>query len=110
MKDGGNLGTPQIDAFPDPALNGFLRDGALFAQADNPNTQALSGLAFGVETVLPAVAHLTMTESASLRGNGTKGGLATILGTGLTRGTSGRSEADANLINHSRLSVFPAIA
>ena len=96
MKDGGNLGTPQIDAFPDPALNGFLRDGALFAQADNPNTQALSGLAFGVETVLPAVAHLTMTESASLRGNGTKGGLATILGTGLTRGASGRSEADAS--------------
>jgi uncharacterized protein (TIGR03437 family) len=93
---GGNLGTPQIDAFPDPALNGFLRDGSLFAQADNANTQALSGLAFGVETVLPAVAHLTMTESASLRGNGTKGGLATIQGTGLTLGRSGNSEADAS--------------
>lgn len=95
IKDGGNLGTPQIDAFPDPALNGFLRDGAIFAGADNASTQALSGLAFGVETVLPPVAHLTMTNSASLRGNGTRGGLASILGTGLTRGASGRSESDA---------------
>lgn len=94
-QDGGNLGTPQIDAFPDPALNGYLRDGALFAEADNPNTQALSGLAFGVETVLPAVAHLTMTNSASLQGKGTKGGLATIQGTNLTRGLSGRSESEA---------------
>lgn len=96
VADGGNLGTPQIDAFPDPALNGILRDGSLFAAADNGNTQALSGLAFGVETVLPAVAHLKMTNSASLRGNGTKGGLASILGTGLTRGTSGQSESDAS--------------
>lgn len=94
-EDGGNLGTPQIDAFPDPALNGVLRDGALFAEADNGNTQALSGLAFGVETVLPAVAHLTMTNSASFHGNGTKAGLATIQGTNLTRGASGRSESDA---------------
>jgi uncharacterized protein (TIGR03437 family) len=92
---GGNLGTPQIYAFPDPALNGVLRDGVLFAEADNANTQALSGLAFGVETVLPAVAHLTMTNSASYQGNGTKAGLATIQGTNLTRGLSGRSEADA---------------
>jgi uncharacterized protein (TIGR03437 family) len=95
IKDGGNLGTPQIDVFPDPALNGILRDGALFAEPDNGNTQALSGLAFGVETVLLPVAHLTMTNSASFRGNGTKGGLATILGTGLTRGASGRSQSDA---------------
>lgn len=95
VEDGGNLGAPQIDAFPDPALNGFLRDGALFAETDNPNTQALSGLAFGVETVLPAVARLTMTNSASFRGNGTKGGLATIQGTDLTRGLSGGSESDA---------------
>jgi uncharacterized protein (TIGR03437 family) len=94
-EDGGNLGTPQIDAFPDPALNGFLRDGSLFAEADNANTQALSGLAFGVETVLPAVAHLTMTNSASHQGNGTKAGLATIQGTNLTRGLSGRSESEA---------------
>jgi uncharacterized protein (TIGR03437 family) len=91
----GNLGTPQIDAFPDPALNGVLRDGSLFAQADNGNTQALSGLAFGVETVLPIVARLTMTNSASFRGNGTKTGLATIQGANLTRGLNGRSEADA---------------
>jgi len=95
VKDGGNLGTPQIDAFPDPALNGVLRDGSLFAEADDANAQALSGLAFGVETTLPAVAHLTMTNSASLRGNGTKGGLATILGTGLTLGLSGRTDAEA---------------
>ncbi|MDT4955940.1 MAG: hypothetical protein QOJ02_4078 [Acidobacteriota bacterium] len=95
VKDGGNLGTPQIDAFPDPALNGILRDDSLFAEADNGNTQALSGLAFGVETVLLPVAHLTMTNSASLRGDGTKGGLATILGTGLTLGATGRSESDA---------------
>lgn len=95
ITDGGNLGSPQIDAFPDPALNGYLRDGALFAEADNPNTQALSGLAFGVETLLPAVKHLTMSNSASRQGNGTKGGLATISGTGLTRGASGRTEADA---------------
>lgn len=98
-KDGGNLGTPQIDAFPDPALNGVLRDGSVFASADNATTQALSGLSFGVETVLPVVAHLTMTESASLRGNGTKGGLATILGTGLTLGRSGNSSADASARN-----------
>ena len=95
VADGGNLGTPQIDAFPDPALNGVLRDGVLFAEPDNGNAQALSGLAFGVETVLLPIAHLTMTNSASFRGNGTKGGLATILGTGLTRGASGRSESDA---------------
>ncbi|MDQ3819614.1 MAG: IPT/TIG domain-containing protein [Acidobacteriota bacterium] len=96
VKDGGNLGAPQIDAFPDPALNGVLRDGSVFAGADNASTQALSGLAFGVETVLPAVAHLTMTNSASLRGNGTKGGLATILGAGLTLGRSGNSSNDAS--------------
>jgi uncharacterized protein (TIGR03437 family) len=94
-EDGGNLGNPQIDAFPDPALNGFLRDGAFFAESDSASTQALSGLAFGVETVLPPVAHLTMTNSASFRGRGTKNGLATIQGSGLTRGLTGRSEADA---------------
>jgi uncharacterized protein (TIGR03437 family) len=95
VEDGGNLGWPQISAFPDPALNGFLRDYVLFAEADNGNTQALSGLAFGVETVLPPVARLTMTNSASLQGNGTKAGLASILGTGLTRGESGASPQDA---------------
>ena len=93
---GGNPGTPQIDAFPDPALNGVLRDGALFAQADSGGTQALSGLAFGVETVLAPVAHLTMTNSASMQGNGTKGGLASIVGVGLTRGAAGNSEAAAS--------------
>ena len=43
---GGNGGTPRIDAFPDPGLDGHLQDGAAFARADDPNTQALSGLAF----------------------------------------------------------------
>ena len=95
-KDGGNLGTPQIDAFPDPALNGVLRDGSIFASADNGSTQALSGLSFGVEIALPAIARLTMTNSASLRGNAAKGGLATIFGTGLTLGRSGNSSADAS--------------
>ncbi|HUQ33970.1 MAG TPA: hypothetical protein VM095_17750 [Pyrinomonadaceae bacterium] len=92
---GGNLGVPQVYVFPDSSLNGFLRDGAVFAEADNPKTQALSGLAFGVETSLPVVAHLTMTNSASFRGDGTKNGLAAIQGANLTRGASGRSEADA---------------
>jgi uncharacterized protein (TIGR03437 family) len=95
VKDGGNLGSPIVYAFPDPALNGYLRDGAIFSAADSPNTQALSGLSFGVETVLPAVAHLTMTNSASLRGDAARAGLATIQGMNLTRGASGRSEADA---------------
>lgn len=96
VTDGGNLGAPQIDAFPDPALNGILRDGAIYAETDNPNTQALSGLAFGVETQLPAVAHLTLTNSASLQGQATKSGLATIQGTNLTLGASGQSAADAS--------------
>ncbi|HJU56914.1 MAG TPA: hypothetical protein VJ715_20175, partial [Pyrinomonadaceae bacterium] len=92
---GGNLGTPFVYAFPDPALNGVLRDGAIFTEPDDPQRQALSGLAFGVETVLQPVAHLTMTNSASLRGSGTKAGLASIRGAGLTRGLSGRTEAEA---------------
>jgi uncharacterized protein (TIGR03437 family) len=92
---GGNLGTPFVYAFPDPALNGVLRDGAIFTEADDPQRQALSGLAFGVETVLQPVARLAMTNSASLRGGGTKAGLASIRGEGLTRGLSGRTEAAA---------------
>lgn len=95
VSDGGNLGAPRIDAFPDPALNGILRDGAIYAEPDLPNTQALSGLSFGFDSTLSPVGHLTMTNSASLRGNATRNGLATILGTNLTRGQSGASEADA---------------
>lgn len=45
---GGNGGMPRIDAFPDPHLNGFLRDGFIFAEADSPSGLALSGLAFGL--------------------------------------------------------------
>jgi uncharacterized protein (TIGR03437 family) len=92
---GGNGGTPRIDAFPDPALNGFLRDGSIFAVADLPSSQSLSGLAFGVETVLGPVGHLTLTNSASRQGSATRDGLGTINGTGLTRGASGASQEDA---------------
>ncbi len=45
---GGNGGTPRIDAFPDPHLNGFLTDGVVFADADNLPDLALSGLSFGL--------------------------------------------------------------
>ena len=92
---GGNGGTPLIDAFPDPALNGFLRDGSLYAVADLANSQSLTGLAFGVETILGPVGHLSLTNSASQRGPATHGGLASINGSNLTRGASGATEADA---------------
>ena len=45
---GGNGGTPRIDAFPDPYLNGFLNDGVVFAEADSSIGLSLSGLAFGL--------------------------------------------------------------
>lgn len=44
----GNGGTPRIDAFPDPQLNGFLNDGQVFTEADGSIGLALSGLAFGL--------------------------------------------------------------
>jgi uncharacterized protein (TIGR03437 family) len=93
---GGNGGTPTIDAFPDPALNGFLRDGALYATADNPATQALAGLAFGADATLAPVATLALTNSASRRGDATRDGLGTITGTGLTLGRTGRTTGDAS--------------
>lgn len=93
--DGGNGGIPRVDAFPDPALNGILRDGSIFVLADDEFTQAYSGLSFGVETVLPVVGHLTMTNSASLQGDAPLDGLATIAGTNLTRGLTGATGADA---------------
>lgn len=96
---GGNLGLPRIDAFPDPALNGFLRDGAIFAVADNEYAQALSGLAFGVDPSLGAVNRLALVNSASLRAPATRGGLASITGAGLTSGTSGASETAAQNAN-----------
>ena len=92
---GGNGGVPSIDAFPDPALNGFLREGALYATADNPTAQALSGLAFGFDPSLPNVSTLAMTNSASLQGAATRDGLATITGAGLTRGRTGLNEREA---------------
>jgi uncharacterized protein (TIGR03437 family) len=93
--DGGNGGIPHVYAFPDPALNGVLRDGAAFVLADDEFTQAYSGLSFGVETVLPSVARLAMTNSASLQGDPPTGGLATINGTSLTRGLSGATQSEA---------------
>jgi uncharacterized protein (TIGR03437 family) len=95
VDDGGNGGTPVVDAFPDPALNGVLRDGALYVSADNPVSQVLTGLAFGTDTTLQPVASLSLTNSASLRGNATRNGLGTILGTELTAGRRGASAAEA---------------
>jgi uncharacterized protein (TIGR03437 family) len=92
---GGNGGTPSIDAFPDPALNGFLRDGVLYAAADNPTAQALSGLAFGSDASLPHVARLAMRNAASLQGAAARDGLAAVTGAGLTRGRAGLNERDA---------------
>lgn len=93
--DGGNGGIPNVYAFPDPALNGVLREGAAFVLADDEFTQAYSGLSFGVETVLSPVAHVNVTNSASMRGDAPSGGLATLTGTGLTRGRSGLTQTDA---------------
>lgn len=92
---GGNGGMPLVDAFPDPALNGILRNGALYIAADNPTAQALTGLAFGTDTTLAPVASLRLTNSASLRGDATREGLGTILGTRLTGGRRGASAAEA---------------
>lgn len=50
---GGNGGTPRVDAFPDPRLDGFLEDGSIFTRADDPNTQALTGLDFATLTANP---------------------------------------------------------
>ncbi|HEX8721894.1 MAG TPA: hypothetical protein VF736_14765 [Pyrinomonadaceae bacterium] len=93
--DGGNGGIPHVYAFPDPALNGVLRDGAAFVLADDEFTQGYSGLSFGVETALPPVARLSVTNSASLQGGAPSGGLATVGGVGLTRGLSGATQAQA---------------
>ena len=93
--DGGNGGAALVDAFPDPALNGVLRDGALYTMADDPATHALTGLAFGTDTRLAPVASLSLTNSASLRGNATRDGLGTILGARLTEGRRGASAAEA---------------
>ena len=49
----GNGGTPRIDAFADPRLDGFLEDGSIFTRVDDAITQGLTGLAFGVLTANP---------------------------------------------------------
>jgi uncharacterized protein (TIGR03437 family) len=94
-EDGGNGGIPNVYAFPDPALNGVLREGDAFVLADDEFTQSYSGLSFGVETALPPVARLALTNSASLQGAPPTGGLATITGAGLTRGQSGATQGEA---------------
>jgi uncharacterized protein (TIGR03437 family) len=93
--DGGNGGVPHVVAFPDPALNGDLREGSIFVLADDEFTQGYSGLSFGVETALGPVGRLALVNSASLRGDATTGGLATVTGAGLTRGRRGATEAEA---------------
>ncbi len=50
--DDANGGTPRIVAFPDGNLNGFLEDGAVFAESDSQNL-ALTGLALGAITPNP---------------------------------------------------------
>ncbi len=92
---GGNGGRPRVDAFPDPALDGFLLDGPVFISADDERTQALTGLSFGYSNTLADVAHLTLVNSARLQGNATHDGLSSIIGTGLTRGASGATESEA---------------
>jgi uncharacterized protein (TIGR03437 family) len=92
---GGNGGIPRVDAFPDPALDGVPRDGSIFVLADDEFTQSYSGLSFGVETVLSPVAHLDVTNSASMRGDAPSGGLATLTGAGLTRGRAGATQDEA---------------
>jgi len=45
--DDGNGGAARVDAFPDRFQDGFLTDGSVFSQTDDPASQGLSGLAFG---------------------------------------------------------------
>lgn len=45
--NGGNGGTPRIEAFPDKFQDGFLSDGSIFTTADDGTSLALSGLGFG---------------------------------------------------------------
>jgi uncharacterized protein (TIGR03437 family) len=92
---GGNLGSPRIYVFPDPALNGILRSGEVFAGVDDQSLQGLSGLAFGVDPSLGAVGRLNITNSASQTGSATLDSLATIAGSNLTHGASGMTEAEA---------------
>jgi hypothetical protein len=47
---GGNGGTPRVDVFPDPSLNGFLQDGSIFARADAAVGLSVSGASFGALT------------------------------------------------------------
>jgi uncharacterized protein (TIGR03437 family) len=77
-------------------LGGILRDGVTFVLADDEFTESYSGLAFGVETQLPPVARLTLVNSASMQGDAPSGGLATVRGSGLTRGLVGATQADAD--------------
>lgn len=95
VSSGGNGGTPRISVFPDPALNGFLRDGEVFTSLPDKSTNALSGLAFGVDLFFAPVGHLDFVNSAALRSEATSDGLGSIIGTNLTLGATGKSPSDA---------------
>jgi hypothetical protein len=51
--DQSNGGLPRIDAFPDVNLDGFLSNGAVFAEADDSSTLGLTGLSFGLTPLNP---------------------------------------------------------
>jgi uncharacterized protein (TIGR03437 family) len=71
-----------------------LGDASAFFNAD-ANSLALTGLAFGTDPRLAPVATLALTNSASMSGAATFGGLGTITGTGLTDGATGATETGA---------------
>jgi hypothetical protein len=52
--DESNGGVARIDAFPDVNLDGFLTNGAIFAEADNGPSLGLSGLSFGPTALNPS--------------------------------------------------------
>lgn len=94
VSDAGNLGTARVIVFTDVALNGVLNDASVFVDAD-ASSLALTGLAFGTDPRLAPVATLTLTNSASMNGNATFGGLGTITGTSLIDDAAGATEAQA---------------
>lgn len=98
VSDGGNLGTARIIVFTDVALNGVLDDASVFFDAD-ANSLALTGLSFGTDSRLAPVATLALTNSASMNGAATFGGLGTITGAALTDGAAGATETQARNAN-----------
>ncbi|HVG38692.1 MAG TPA: hypothetical protein VM870_05360, partial [Pyrinomonadaceae bacterium] len=95
---GGNGGTPRVSVFPDPALNGYLRDGEIFTALPENSAHNLSGLAFGSDPVFGAVGSLELVNSAA-PGDASifaaRDGLGTVRGVNLTLGAAGRTPAEA---------------